>query len=58
MSANKNVSNRIKRENGLWERVKPRFRGSRLTKRLLGRVAEACVESSLLYDRQLHVWCK
>ena len=58
MSASADVNNRIKRANGLWWRVKAWLKSSRLTKRWQGRVVEACVESSLLYDCQARVWYK
>ena len=58
VSAKADVGNRIKRANGLWWRVKSWLKGSRLTKRWQGRVVEACVESSLLYDSQVRVWYK
>ena len=58
VSADADVKNRIRRANGLWWRVKAWLRGSRLTKRWQGRVVEACVESSLLYDCQVRVWYK
>ena len=56
VSASADVRNRIKRANGLWWRVKAWLRGSKLSKRWQGRVIEACVESSLLYDCQVRVW--
>ena len=58
VSAKVDVENRIKRANGLWWKVKSWLKGSRLTKRWQGRVVEACVESSLLYDCQARVWYK
>ena len=48
MSMSADVNKRINRGNGLWWRVKGGLKSSRLTKRLQGRVVEACVESSLL----------
>ena len=56
--ASADVKNRIKRANGLWWKVKSWLKGSRLTKRWQGRVIEACVECSLLYDCQVRVWYK
>ena len=58
MNASTDVQNRIKRANGLWWRVKGWLKSSRLTKKWQGRVVEACVESSLLYDCQARVWYK
>ena len=58
VNASEDVNNRIKRANGLWWRVKAWLKSSRLTKRWQGRVVEACVESSLLYDCQTRVWYK
>ena len=58
VSASADVGNRIKRANGLWWRVRSWLKGSRLTKRWQGRVVEACVESSLLYDCHVRVWYK
>ena len=57
-NASTDVQNRIKRANGLWWRVKGWLKSSRLTKKWQGRVVEACVESSLLYDCQARVWYK
>ena len=50
------VKNRIKRAGGLWGKVKSWLKGSKMSKRSQGRVVEACVESSLLYDSQARVW--
>ena len=58
VSSNADVSNRIKRANGLWWKVKAWLKSSRLTKKWQGRIVEACVESSLLYDCQARVWYK
>ena len=58
VSASADVNNRIKRANGLWWRVKAWLKSSRLTRKWQGRVVEACVESSLLYDCQARVWYK
>ena len=58
VSTEADVKNRIKRASGLWWRVKGWLKGSRLSKRWQGRVVEACVESSLLYDCQVRVWYK
>ena len=55
MIANADVSNWIKRVNGLWWWVKLCLKDSRLTKQWQ---VEACVESSLLYDCQVCVWYK
>ena len=58
MNASTDVNNRIKRANGLWWKVKGWLKSSRLSKKWQGRVIEACVESSLLYDCQARVWYK
>ena len=50
------IKNRIKRAGSLWGRVKSWLKGSKMSKRSQGRVVEACVESSLLYDSQVRVW--
>ena len=42
----------------LWGNVKGRLKGSGLSKRWQGRIVQACVESSLLYDCQATVWYK
>merc|ERR1712074_7075 len=52
------LSGEGERANGLWWRVRSWLKGSRLTKRWQGRVVEACVESSLLYDCHVRVWYK
>ena len=52
------VKNRIKRAGRLWGNVKGWLKGSRLSKRWQGKIVEACVESSLLYDCQARVWYK
>ena len=58
VNASTDVNNRIRRANGLWWKVKGWLKSSRLTKKWQGRVIEACVESSLLYDCQARVWYK
>ena len=58
MNASADVNNRIKRANGLWWKVKGWLKSSRLSKKWQGRVVEACVESSLLYDCHARVWYK
>merc|ERR1711867_105278 len=58
MNASADVNNRIKRANGLWWKVKGWLKSSRLSKKWQGRVVEACVESSLLYDCHVRVWYK
>jgi hypothetical protein len=52
------VRQRIRRAGMLWARVKGWLNGSRMSKRCQGRVVEACVESSMLYDCQARVWYK
>ena len=58
MGEKEDVRNRIKRAGMLWGNVKGWLKGSRLTKRWQGRIVQACVESSLLYDCQARVWYK
>merc|ERR1711989_49033 len=58
MNASADVNNRIKRANGLWWKVEGWLKSSRLSKKWQGRVVEACVESSLLYDCHARVWYK
>jgi len=58
VNAEKDVSSRIRRANGVWWRVKGMLKGSKLTKRWQAKVVEACVESSLLYDCQARMWYK
>ena len=50
--------NRIRRVGMLWGNVRGWLKGSRLSKRWQGRIVQACVESSLLYDCQARVWYK
>ena len=52
------MRNRIKRWGMLWGNVKRWLKGSRLSKRWQGRIVQACLESSLLYDCQAKVWYK
>ena len=56
MGEKEDVRNRIKGAGMLWGNVK--LEGSRLSKRWQGRIVQACVESSLLYDCQARVWYK
>ena len=58
MGTEADLSNRKRRAGMLWSRVKRWLKGSRLSKRWQGRVVEACVECSLLYDCQARVWYK
>lgn len=58
LGADEDVKMRIKRASGLWWRVKRWLKGSNMSKRCQARVAEACVESSLLYDCQARMWYK
>ena len=58
MGEKEEVRNRIRRAGMLWGNVRGRLRGSRLSKRWQGRIVQACVESSLLYDCQARVWYK
>ena len=58
VNARVDVSNRIRRAGCLWAKVKGWLKGSRMSKRMQGRVVEACVESSLLYDCQARMWYK
>jgi hypothetical protein len=48
--------NRIKRANGMWQKVKAQLRRSRLSKRIQARIVEACVESALLFDCSVRTW--
>ena len=52
------VRNRIRRAGMLWGNVRGWLKGSRLSKMWQGRIVQACVESSLLYDCQARVWYK
>ena len=52
------VRNRIRRAGMLWGNLMGWLKGSRLSKRWQGRIVQACVESSLLYDCQARVWYK
>ena len=51
-------SNRIRRIGELRQSVKWWLKGSKLSKRWQGRIVQACVVSSLLYDCQATVWYK
>ena len=50
------VKQRIKRARYAWSKVRPRLKGSRLTKKTQARIIEACVESTLLFDCQTRTW--
>ena len=58
LGAEADKRNRIKRSGRLWGQVRGWLRGSRLSKRVQASVVEACVESSLVYDRLARVWYK
>ena len=58
MGEKEDVRNRIRRAGMLWGNVRGWLKGSRLSKRLQGRIVQACVESSLLYDCHARVWYK
>ena len=47
---------RIRRAGMAWSQVKPRLKGSKMSKHIQARVAEACVESTLLFDCQTRTW--
>ena len=58
MGEKEDVRNRIRRAGMLWGNVRGWLKGYRLSKRWQGRIVQACVESSLLYDCQARVWYK
>ena len=58
MGEKEDMRNRIKRAGMLWGNVKGWLKWFRLSKRWQGRIVQACVESSLLYDCQARVWYK
>ena len=47
---------RIKRAGASWMKVKRQLKGARISKKLQARVAEACVESTMLFDCQARTW--
>ena len=58
LGTNEDIRHRKKRAGSLWSKVKEWLKGSSLSKRWQGKIVEACVESSLLYDCQVRVWYK
>lgn len=52
------VRKRIKRASGLHASVKEKLKCTYLSKNWQARIVEACVESALLFDCQVRVWCK
>ena len=52
------LRNRVRRGGCLWSGVKGLLEKSLLTKRWQAREGQACVESSVLYDRHARVWYK
>ena len=50
------VKQRLKRGGAAWAKLKPRLKGSSLSKQMQARIAETCVESTLLFDCQVRTW--
>ena len=50
------VKQRIRRGGAAWAKLKPRLKGSSLSKQMQARIAETCVESTLLFDCQVRTW--
>ena len=56
LGAKEDGNQRIKRAGMAWAKVKPRLKGSKMSKHIQARVVEACVESTLLFDCQTRTW--
>ena len=56
MGEREDTKQRIKRAGMAWSKVKPRLKGSKMSKVTQARVVQACVESSLLFDSQVRTW--
>ena len=52
------VNMRLRRAGGLWVKVKEQLKYTRLSKKWLASIVQACVESALLFDCQARVWWK
>ena len=52
------VNMRLRRAGGSWAKVKEQLNNTRLSKRWQARIAQAWVESALLFDCQARVWWK
>ena len=50
------TSQRIRRAGMAWSKVKPRLKGSKMSKVLQARIVQACVESTMLFDCQVRTW--
>ena len=50
------LSQRAKRAGHAWSQVKPRLKGSRMSKKMQAQILEACVESTMLFDCQTRTW--
>ena len=56
IGVNEDLKQRVKRAGHAWSQVKPRLKGSKLTKKMQARIVEACVESTMLFDCQTRTW--
>ncbi|MCP3666124.1 MAG: hypothetical protein GY696_27095, partial [Gammaproteobacteria bacterium] len=56
MGEDEDTNQRLKRGGAAWMKVKNRLKGSRMSKRSLARVVEACVECTFLFDCQARTW--
>lgn len=50
------VKQRIRRGGAAWAKLKPQLKGSSLSKQMQARIAETCVESTMLFDCQVRTW--
>ena len=56
MGPKEDVKQRIKRAGHAWYQVKPRLKGTKLSKKMQARIIEACVESTALFDCHVRTW--
>ena len=56
MGWKEDVDQRLKRGSKTWWMTKKRLKGAKISKRLQGRIVEACVESTLLFDCHVRTW--
>ena len=56
MGWKEDVDQRLKRGSKSWWMTKKRLSGAKISKRLQGRIVEACVESTLLFDCHVRTW--
>ena len=56
MDRKKDLDERLRRMRRSWFVVKKRLKGSRISKKMQGKVIELCVESTALFDSSMRPW--